>query len=70
MRSLTAQGRLSRWVLTLLPIALALVLTLLSGSYMHPLFHTSLGQILLVDRRVMVALGSWVIGKIVDIKIA
>ncbi len=70
INSLTAQGRLSRWVLTLLPIALAVVLTLLSGSYMHPLFHTSLGQILLVIAAIMVALGSWVIGKIVDIRIA
>ena len=70
INSLTAQGRLSRWVLTLLPIALAVILTLLSSSYMHPLFHTTLGQILLVIAAIMVALGSWVIGKIVDIRIA
>ena len=37
---------------------------------MHPLFHTTLGQILLVVAAIMVALGSWVIGKIVDIRIA
>ena len=30
IRSLTAQGRMSRWVLTLLPVGLAVVLTLLS----------------------------------------
>ena len=36
---------------------------------MHPLFHTTLGQLLLVAAALMVALGSWVIGKIVDIKV-
>jgi tight adherence protein B len=70
IRTLTAQGRLSRWVLTLLPVGLAVVISLLSSSYMHPLFHTTLGQILLIGAAIMVALGSWVIGKIVDIRIA
>ena len=36
---------------------------------MHPLFHKPLGQVLLVLRRCMVALGSWSIGKIMDIKV-
>jgi tight adherence protein B len=69
VRTLTAQGRLSRWILTLLPIVLAVLLTLISSSYMHPLFHTLGGQILLVMVAIMVALGSFVIGKIVDIKV-
>jgi tight adherence protein B len=69
VRTLTAQGRLSRWILTLLPISLALVLTLISSSYMHPLFHTLPGQLLMVLSGCMVALGSWIIGKIVDIKV-
>ncbi len=69
VRTLTAQGRLSRWVLTILPIALALVMTLLSRSYMHPLFHQVAGRILLGFAAVMVALGSFVIGKIIDIEV-
>ncbi len=44
-------------------------MTLLSQSYMHPLFHETLGRALLVLAAVMVALGSWVIGKIIDIKV-
>ncbi len=36
---------------------------------MHPLFHKPLGQVLLVAAALMVALGSWSIGKIVDIKV-
>jgi tight adherence protein B len=69
VRTLTAQGRLSRWILTLLPIALAIVLTLLAPSYMHPLFHTLAGQLLLILAAIMVAIGSWIIGKIVDIEV-
>src|SRR5262249_2061598 len=43
IRSLTAQGRMSRWILTLLPVGLAVILTILSSTYMHPLFHTVTG---------------------------
>ena len=39
VRTLTAQGRFSRWILTALPIGIAVVLTLISSTYMHPLFH-------------------------------
>jgi tight adherence protein B len=66
--TLTAQGRLSRWILTGLPIALALLITLIDPKYMHPLFHKTLGEVLLVITAGFVALGSFVIGKIIDIK--
>ena len=69
VRTLTAQGRFSRWVLTALPIALAIMLELISPGYMQPLFHTVAGQALLVLTAVMIALGSWIIGKIVDIRV-
>jgi tight adherence protein B len=69
VRVLTAQGRLSRWVLTLLPIVLLVLMTLVGHNYMHPLFHETLGHALLIFAAIMVALGSWVIGKIVDIRI-
>ena len=69
VRTLTAQGRLSRWVLTALPVGLALILAIVGPSYMHPLFHTSIGQLLLVAAGVMIALGSYIIKRIVDIKI-
>ena len=69
IRTLTAQGRMSRWLLTGLPIALGGVLTLVSAGYMKPLFHGTVGISLLVAAAVMVALGSWMIGRIVDIRI-
>jgi tight adherence protein B len=67
--TLTAQGRMSRWLLTLLPVVLALMMTLISPKYMHPLYHKTLGEVLLVMAALMVACGSWIIGKIVDIAI-
>jgi tight adherence protein B len=68
VHTLTAQGRLSRWILTGLPIALALILTLTDSHYMHPLFHKLLGRGLLLVCAIMVTVGSIIIGKIVDIK--
>jgi tight adherence protein B len=69
VRTLTAQGRLSRWVLTALPLLLALVLPIISHGYLDPLLHKGSGKALLVLTVLMVAAGSWVIGKIVDIKV-
>jgi tight adherence protein B len=69
VRTLTTQGRMSRWVLTALPVVLAIVMPLLNHGYMDPLFHKTSGQILLVLTAVMVFSGSVVIGKIVDIKV-
>lgn len=68
VRTLTAQGRLSRWILTGLPLGLAVILTLLDAHYMHPLLHTFLGRALVVVAVCMVAFGSFIIGKIIDIK--
>jgi tight adherence protein B len=69
VRVLTAQGRLSRWILTLLPVLLLVFMLLAGGNYMQPLLHATLGKALLVIAAIMVATGSWVIGKIVDIKV-
>jgi tight adherence protein B len=69
VRTLTAQGRLSRWILTALPVSLALILIVIGHDYMKPLYTETLGKALLVLATLMVILGSWMIGKIVDIRI-
>jgi tight adherence protein B len=68
VRTLTAQGRLSRWILTGLPIGIALILSLISRGYMDPLFNTGTGRFMLAAAIAMVALGSFIIGKLIDIK--
>lgn len=69
VRALTAQGRLSRWVVTALPVGLLLALTVLNASYVRPLFTEPLGLFLLGAACLMMALGSLVIGKIVDFEV-
>jgi tight adherence protein B len=67
--SLTAQGRMSRWVLTGIPVFLLVVLTVINPEYMHPMFTTTTGRVLLGVSAVMVTAGSLVIKRIVDIKV-
>jgi tight adherence protein B len=67
--TLTAQGRMSRWVLTALPVGLLALITVLSPGYVQPLYETPLGHILLAVAAVMVFMGSMVIKKIVTIKV-
>lgn len=69
IRALTAQGRMSRWIVSLLPLALLLVLMLLSPGYLDPLFHTTTGQILLGVGGLLTVAGSFVIGRIVNIEV-
>jgi len=69
VRTLTAQGRLARWILTILPVFLAGFISLLDPAYMRPLFATGGGQVALVLAGVMVILGSFAIKRIVEIKV-
>ena len=67
--SLTAQGRLSRWILSFLPVLLLLAIGLINPGYTAPLFTEPLGRALLILAGVMIVTGSLVIRKIVDIKV-
>ena len=69
VKTLTAQGRMSRWVLSLLPVVLLGLFTLISPAYMAPLFGSSAGRLLLAAGGVMVIAGSLVIKRIVNIKV-
>jgi tight adherence protein B len=69
VRQLTAQGRMSRWVLTGLPIGLLLLIAVLNPGYLHPLLHTGFGKFLLVIGGVMVTTGSLIIKRIVEIEV-
>jgi tight adherence protein B len=68
LRSLTAQARLSRWVVTLLPLALLLFMSIVNGTYVRPLFHTSTGVLLLLVASGMVVTGSLVMKAIVNVE--
>ncbi|HXE99667.1 MAG TPA: type II secretion system F family protein [Solirubrobacterales bacterium] len=67
METLTAQGRLSQIVVSVLPFALVAVITVVNADYMDPLFHTSTGQVLLLVGVGLSLLGSLLINRIVDV---
>jgi tight adherence protein B len=69
VKTLTAQGRASRWIVTALPIFLLLVISLINPHYIAPLIHTGGGRIALLVAGLFVASGSVVIDRIVDIKV-
>ena len=51
LRVITAQGRMSGYVLAVLPIALGLAIYALNREYMMPLFNEPLGRFMLVIAR-------------------
>ncbi len=69
VQSLTAQGRLSRWVVSALPIGLLLIITVLNYEYVEPLYTTALGNAMLVVAAILIVSGSLVIKKIVNFKV-
>jgi tight adherence protein B len=69
VRTLTAAGRMSRWVVSFLPLVLLLAIWILNPSYLHPLLSQTSGRMLFVFAALLVVCGSLVIKRIVDIKV-
>jgi len=68
VKTLTAQARMSRVIVVGLPPTLVLLIAVLNPGYLNPLFHTSTGHVLIVVALLLMALGSWVMGRIVRIE--
>jgi tight adherence protein B len=69
VRALTAQGRMARWILTALPIGLTVFMWFMHPDIMSTFFTSGLGQVALLIAVAMVALGSLIIQRIVDIDV-
>lgn len=69
VHTLTAQGRMSRWVVSALPVVLLVGITILNPGYMRPFFDNAAGRVLLGFAALMVVVGSLVIKKIINIKV-
>lgn len=67
--TLTAQGRMARWILTALPAVGAGIMWLLQPQVMVNFFTSSGGQVALAVAVALVAAGSLVIQRIVDIEL-
>jgi tight adherence protein B len=62
----TAQGRLTGWILTALPVVMMVLLNLVDPGYSSILFHDQLGRKLIYVSLGMLAMGGLIIRKIVN----
>jgi len=69
VRALTAQGRMSTWIVGLLPFAIGLAMYLMNPSYMQPLVTTPAGIALILGALISEGIGVLIIRRIVNIKI-
>lgn len=68
VKTLTAQGRLSGWILAGLPFFIAGALSVVNPGYLKPLFEQPMGQMLIVVGIISEIIGIVIIRKIVDIE--
>jgi tight adherence protein B len=68
IRSLTASGKMSAYVLLGLPFFIAGALTLMNPEYMHSLYYTSMGHVLIGGGLTMMFFGSLILRKIVSFR--
>jgi tight adherence protein B len=69
IQTLTMQGRMSRWIVSALPIVIVLAVLLENSHYFHPLVSTLGGRVLLGFAAAWAVAGSFVIKKIVEIEV-
>ena len=67
--SLTAQARASGWIITILPLGLAGMLEVISPDYFNPMFHETMGIVMLAIGGFSMAIGFAIIQKIVKIEV-
>ena len=69
IRTLTAQARASGYIITALPFGLMAILTLISPSYMVPMFRNILGIVMLIVAAVMMGIGYSIVRRIATIEV-
>lgn len=69
VKTLTAQGRMSGWILVFMPLAMGLFMYSMNPSYLDPLFYDPMGRMILIIAVAMEIVGAIVINRIVDIEV-
>jgi tight adherence protein B len=69
VKALSAEGRLSCWILGGLPPVFLLYLTLSKPEYVHPLYHTLLGGIMLAVMVVLLIVGIFWMNKVATVDV-
>jgi tight adherence protein B len=68
VQTLSAEGRMSGYVLFAIPVFLVLALEMKDPNYLTPMYH-GVGLIVLIGTAGLMALGFWIVRKMVNIKV-
>jgi tight adherence protein B len=66
IRTQTAQGRLTGWILTLLPVLMLLLINIMDPGYSRPLLHDPTGEKMMYAGIAMIVLGGVLINRIIN----
>lgn len=69
IKTLTAQGRISGVIVTLLPFAMAVVLSIINPGYLNVLLTSFIGKLMIIGGIMLQLIGIFVLTKLVDIKV-
>lgn len=69
IQTLTAEGRLSGYILAALPFALMLILQLINNNYLNDMISTGIGRVLLGGALLMIGVGFLVIRRLSNIQV-
>ncbi len=69
VRTYTAQGRLTGWILSALPVVLLTLTAIITPTYSSVMFHDPTGQMLLAAAAALIVTGSLIIRKVVQVEV-
>lgn len=69
LNTLTSQGRMSSWIITLLPVGLAFYLAFFGQDYFQPMLEHPLGWLMLSSAGINILIGWFFIQKIIKIEV-
>ncbi len=69
IRAISAEGRITAWILGSLPLLVALAINFIQPDYLLPLFNTPVGHQWLIAIVITILMGVWIIRKMVDLEV-
>ena len=69
VRALSAEGRLSAYILVALPLIVATWLFISSATYMRPLYTTTLGEVMLFSATAMIVIGALWMHRVIKVDV-
>jgi tight adherence protein B len=69
VQTLTMQGRMSRWIVSALPVAIIVLLQIGNPHYLHPLLESTAGKVVFGLAAAWAVAGSYAIKRIVEIEV-